>query len=202
MVKELLKARRPHAPAMLFLAPLSSSAEIDQVRRALLLALYYGLFQYLPASRRLWRVPGILRHWCCKGLFAYCGPKANIERRAFIGYGKDIRLGANSGIGVRATMPPGVTIGDDVMMGEDVVFITQNHAYRDSQVLIREQGYCPVENIAIEDDVWIGSRVIILPGVTVGRGAVIGAGAVVTKNVQPYAVVAGNPARVVGRREP
>lgn len=170
------------------------------MKRALLLAIYYGILQWLPASRRLWGIPGRLRRWCCRGLFLHCGPNANIERRAFIGFGRDIRLGANSGIGVRANIPPGVYIGNDVMMGEDVLFVAQNHAYADPGVLIREQGYSPREPIEIGDDVWICSRVIILPGVKVHTGAVIGAGAVVTRAVDPYTVVAGVPAHVIGRR--
>ncbi len=170
------------------------------MKRTFLLALYYGVLQWLPVSRRLWGIPGRLRRWCCRGLFDYCGRNANIERRAFIGFARGIRVGANSGIGIRAGIPHSVSLGDDVLMGEDVLFLTQNHAFADSQVLIREQGYYPTRTIEIGDDVWIGSRVILLPGVTVGRGAVIGAGSVVTKPVEPYSVVAGNPARVIGHR--
>lgn len=172
------------------------------MKRAFLLAVYYGILQWLPASRRLWGIPGRLRRWCCRGLLVSCGPNANIERLAFIGFGKGIRLGANSGIGIRAKVSPGVSIGNDVMMGEDVLFLPRNHAYKDSRVLIREQGYMPTERIEVGDDVWIGSRVILLPGVRVGTGAVIGAGAVVTGSVEPYSVVAGNPAQVVGHRQP
>jgi len=85
-------------------------------------------------------------------------------------------------------------------MGEDVLFLTRNHEFSDPGTLIREQGYRPIERIEIGDDVWIGSRVIFLPGVCVGTGAVIGAGSVVTKTVEPYCIVAGNPARPIGHR--
>ena len=57
-----------------------------------------------------------------------------------------------------------------------------------------------VKPIVIEDDVWIGRRVIILPGVTIGRGSVIGAGAVVAKDIPPYSVAVGNPCKVVRNR--
>ena len=63
---------------------------------------------------------------------------------------------------------------------------------------MRLQGYLKPQPVVIEDDVWIGARVIFLPGVRVGRGAIVGAGAVVTKDVPDYALVVGNPARVVG----
>ena len=55
--------------------------------------------------------------------------------------------------------------------------------------------------MVIEDDVWLGAGVIVLKGVRIGRGAVVGAGSVVTKNIESLAIVVGVPARVVGRRE-
>jgi maltose O-acetyltransferase len=66
---------------------------------------------------------------------------------------------------------------------------------------MNKQGIDVERPIVIDDDVWIGARVIILPGVHIGTGAVIGAGAVVTKDVPAYAVVGGNPARVIKMRK-
>jgi maltose O-acetyltransferase len=170
------------------------------VKKVLLLATYYCVLQWLPSSRRFGGLPGRLRRWCCRGLFRYCGKNTNIERRAFFGSGREVSLGDNSGIGVNAKLSPGVTIGKNVLMGEDVLFLTRNHAFADPEVLIRDQGYLGTEEILVDDDVWIGTRCILLPGVHVGTGAVIGAGSVVTKSVEPCAVVAGNPAVVIGRR--
>jgi maltose O-acetyltransferase len=170
------------------------------VKRALLLAIYYCLLQWLPSSRRCGGLPGGLRRWCCRGLFRHCGQGVNIERRAFFGSGRELSLGDNSGIGINAKLSPGVTIGDNVLMGEDVLFLTRNHAFAAAKVLIRDQGYLQTEEILVGDDVWIGTRSILLPGVHVGAGAIIGAGSVVTKSVEPYAIVAGNPAAVVGHR--
>lgn len=64
-----------------------------------------------------------------------------------------------------------------------------------------KQGWADEKPVVIEDDVWIGLRVTILPGVTIGKGSVIGASAVVTKSVPPYSVVAGNPAKIVKTRK-
>jgi maltose O-acetyltransferase len=125
----------------------------------------------------------------------------NIERRAFFGSGDTIMVGDNSGIGVGAKLSQKVSIGSNVLMGEDVVFLTQNHAYKSAAQSIGSQGQLEIEGIVVGDDVWIGTRAMILPGVIVGTGAVIGAGSVVTKAVAPYSIVAGNPARVIGSRE-
>lgn len=65
---------------------------------------------------------------------------------------------------------------------------------------MRKQGMTEIRPVHIEDDVWIGARVCILPGVTIGKGSVIGACAVVSKSIPPYSVAVGNPAKVVKTR--
>ncbi len=84
----------------------------------------------------------------------------------------------------------------------DVVMIGENHQSAKRDVPMRLQGYKKFPPIRIEDDVWIGARVIVLPGVSIGKGAIIGAGAVVTKDVPAYAICVGNPARVIRFRDP
>ncbi len=93
-----------------------------------------------------------------------------------------------------------VDIGNYVRIGPHVIIIAGNHVYEDKNLTIHEQGlsYSP---IVIEDDVWIGSRVNILAGVTIGTGSVVGAGAVVTKDIPPYSVAVGVPARVIKKRK-
>lgn len=92
-----------------------------------------------------------------------------------------------------------IYIGDNVIMGGRIVFHTLNHNYQNKNILIKNQGVM-VKPIKIEDDVWIGSDSILLSGIIVGKGSVIGAGSTVTKNVEPYSVVAGNPARLIKKR--
>jgi maltose O-acetyltransferase len=82
------------------------------------------------------------------------------------------------------------------MMAPDVIIVTENHKYTKESFKGWEK-----KPVIIEDNVWIGYRVIILPGVRVGRNAIIGAGAVVTKDVPPYAIVGGVPAKVIKMRE-
>ena len=86
------------------------------------------------------------------------------------------------------------------MMGPDVIILSGNHAHDLIDIPLKFQGNSEEQPVSIEDDVWIGARVIILPGVHVGKGSILGAGAVVTKNIPRYSVVAGNPARIVNVR--
>ena len=92
-----------------------------------------------------------------------------------------------------------VCIGDDVLIGPFVLIHTGNHIYVDPEIPIRSQGHSH-KPIQLGDDVWVGAHAIILSGVSIGRGAVIAAGAVVTRDVEPYAIVAGIPARKIGTR--
>ena len=125
-------------------------------------------------------------------------------RHVSIGYGSRIHrnteLGENSGIGRNCEIMNGVTIGDNVMIGPEVYMCTETHNFSDTSVPMCKQGYKERKPIVIEDDVWIGAKAIILPGVTVGTGSVIGAGTVVPRSIPPYSVVVGNPARVVKSR--
>jgi acetyltransferase-like isoleucine patch superfamily enzyme len=89
-----------------------------------------------------------------------------------------------------------LTIGKNVSISPEVMILTAEHAVQDSQ-------FSGVERpVVIRDYAWIGSRAVILPGVTLGQGAVVAAGAVVTKDVPDYAIVGGVPARQIGTRNP
>lgn len=96
----------------------------------------------------------------------------------------------------------GVTIGSGVVLSSNVEIWTSNHNY-DSEDLstIPYDTRMKLKHVTIGDNVWVGTRVLFVPGVTVGEGAVIGMGSVVTKDVPPYAVVGGNPAKVIKYRD-
>jgi acetyltransferase-like isoleucine patch superfamily enzyme len=142
---------------------------------------------------------------------------------------KGIRLGNNVSLGRFCVVRPtgnfggpvgcGMTVGDGtsfgpycyigcsgfmsfgrrIMVGPRVSFFGENHVYDDVTRPIREQGV-KTAPVVVEDDVWIGSHAVILPGTHIGVGAIVASGAVVTKDVEPYAVVAGVPARVIKYR--
>ncbi len=92
-----------------------------------------------------------------------------------------------------------IRIGNNVRIAAHCMMVSANHRFDDPDRPIRTQGmkYAP---IVIEDDVWVASRVNIMAGVTIGKGSVLGAGAVVTKDVPPYSIMAGVPAKKIGTR--
>ena len=110
-------------------------------------------------------------------------------------------IGEYSGVGYGCFIDNSVTIGNYVMMGPEVLIYTRNHRHDIVDTPMARQGFDSVKPVLIEDDVWIGARVIILPGVTIGKGSIIGAGAVVAKNIPPFSVAVGNPARVIKSRK-
>lgn len=140
-----------------------------------------------------------IRAFCGNLILEHCGKNVNIEKGAQ--FDSRISLGNNSGIGVNAFISAYVTIGADVMMGPDCVILTANHGFDALDIPMWEQPFSAPKPVVIEDDVWIGTRVTILPGVRVGTGSIIGAGSVVTHNVEPYSIVGGNPAKLIRYRK-
>ena len=173
--------------------------------RIFCLILYYGLARFLPKSTipvigkfALW-----LRYYCAKHLFARCDGFVNLEQGAYVGNGKSFFVGKNVGIGKNFVCHNRVvTIYDGLMMGEDVLFQGGGHSFVDPDQPIGsgpDEGPTPLE---ICGDVWIGARSIILPGCKhIGAHSIIGAGSVVTKDVPDYAIVCGNPAKVIRMRK-
>jgi acetyltransferase-like isoleucine patch superfamily enzyme len=116
-------------------------------------------------------------------------------------YKNEMRIGDETWIGQMCFFHSagGITIGERVGIGPGVMILTSTHAERgrSTPILLSDLEFGPV---VIEDEVNIGVGAILLPGVRIGRGAQVGAGAVVTKDVEPYAVVTGSPARLLHMR--
>ena len=160
--------------------------------------LYSVFAKNLPYSRR-GKIFKKVRYFFAKKIVKKIGKNVNIETGAILN--PNIEIDDNSSIGVKCEVIGKATIGKNVMMGPEVILYAQNHNFKDRNKNIMEQGYDIEKGVIIEDDVWIGRRVIILPGVKVSRGTVIGAGAIVTKTFPEYSVIAGNPAKVIGERK-
>jgi len=161
--------------------------------------LYFSFAIHLP--NRMFKGNAV-RLFLCKGIFKSCGKRVEIRPGASFTNGHVIEVGDNSELGTDCNLMcvGGLKIGKDVLMGPDVMIVDINHRFDRTDVPIKQQGRSAPRPITIKDDVWIGGRAIILPGVTVGTGAVVGAGSVVAKDVPDYAIVAGNPAKVLKYR--
>ena len=162
--------------------------------------LYNLIAKRLPISYKIGGKIGLtLRNLLAKGFIKYAGKNINIEKGAT--FGRRLSIGDNSGVGINAVIDGEVIIKNNVMMGPDVIIYTQNHAFDVTDIPMNEQGFQAEKKVIIESDVWIGARVIILPGVKIGKGCIIGAGAVVTKDIPPYSIVGGNPAKIIKGRK-
>jgi acetyltransferase-like isoleucine patch superfamily enzyme len=116
--------------------------------------------------------------------------------------GEGLRVGDRSNLGHWAYVGCSgfISIGSDVLMGPRVALLAEDHNLGSPDEPIKAQGVTRLP-ITIEDDVWLGAGAIVTGGVTVGRGSVVAAGSVVTKDVEPYSVVAGVPAKLVRSRK-
>lgn len=162
--------------------------------------LYYAIAKKLPSSytKYLGIVFNSIRSYFVRGFVKNAGKNITIQKNARIA--RNIVIGDYSGIGENCVVSTETIIGKWVMMAQDVKIYTSNHRYSSIDIPMCFQGYTEYRPVIIEDDVWIGAGVIILPGVRIGQGAIIGAGSVVTKDVEEYSIVAGNPAKKIKTR--
>jgi len=118
------------------------------------------------------------------------GKNINIDYNVTFGY--NIQIGDNSGIGKNSYIQNNVRFGNDVICGPEVLIYTVNHRVKDN-VKFKDSGIESKE-VVVGNNVWIGTRVIILPGVHIGNNVIIGAGSVVAKDFPDNVMIAGNPA--------
>ena len=166
------------------------------------LLLYYTFFKHLPHSSTpyIGSCCEYLRFQCCKRIFSKCGKGVNVEKGVRFGKGFQIQIGDKSSIGINSKLPPNCIIGCNVMMGPEVVIFASNHICDRTDIPMIDQGMTEMTPPIIEDDVWIGQRAMIMSGKIIKKGSIIAAGAIVTKNFPTYAVVGGNPARLIKSR--
>lgn len=186
--------------------------------KAILEELWIALFSWIPTPL------GILLRWLAwKPFFAKCGiarfgvcqciaGMPNIELGDECRIGRGCFLTSVNGrliLGDHVAISPAVNIGADdgeiiiekhVAIGPGTVIRAANHAFARMDVPIIRQGHTSGK-VFIEEDVWIGANCVITPDVRIGRGAIVGAGSVVTRNVAPFVIVGGVPAREIGRRK-
>lgn len=133
---------------------------------------FYRLFAaWLPESRHS-SFARKLRYFFAKKICVSLGENVNIERNAK--FTPELKVGNCSGVGISCEMNGPVTIGKNVMMGPEVVVYTTNHKFDRTDIPMKAQGSTEPEPVTVGNDVWIGRRVMIMPGVTIGDGCVIG----------------------------
>lgn len=169
------------------------------MKKKFLLILYYCIVRHLPAtyfpmgmffnSIRI----GVLRGLMKIGNHTKVQPGFKFGQRDIIVIGDHCQV--NEDVYIQSAM-----IGNYVMIAQHVAILAVTHNFEAIDVPIILQGSTGVKPVIINDDVWIGRNVVVMPGITIGKGAIVGAGAVVTKDVPPYAIVGGVPAKVIRYR--
>lgn len=162
----------------------------------------YRLFYRLSTLSRLEPIKRI-RGKYYGALFAQAGTNlrisdgVRINKPGMISVGNDCYIGA--GVQFYAWNER-IMIGNNVLIAAGVKMITRKHDFSIKDVPISSQGYSNLP-IIIEDNVWIGFQSIVLPGIRIKQGSIIGAGAIVTKDVEPFTIVGGTPARLIRARD-
>lgn len=163
--------------------------------RLALYTLYIGLLRFTPEDYRPYALffPR-LRGWLVRHFVIQCGSHLRVKHNADIS--PNIRIGSHSELGTRSMIQTGVTLGDYVIMGPDVKIYAKNHRFDRLDIPMGTQGEIASETF-VGNDVWIGANVLIMPGVHIGHHTVLAAGSVITKDVPDYAMVGGNPAKII-----
>lgn len=159
-----------------------------------ILTVLFHFAKFLPGSARQ-SLGCRVRVALLRRLAASCGRDINVLANADIGSAHNLAIGDNSAIGLGCYLSclERVTIGSRVLMGPGVMIYTSNHVWNPAERTYFRQGET-LAPVSIGDDAWIGARAIILPGVVIGKGCTVAAGAVVTRSTPDYSTVAGVPA--------
>lgn len=165
------------------------------------LILYYLIIQYLPNSRlfsffrkiRVFYVSKVLKimEWDKNSFF---------ENKIYIGNAKQISIGKRCEINENVFIQ-GAIIGNNVMIAPNVALLSNMHNHSRIDIPMNLQGKKRGNKVIIEDDVWLGRNVIVMPGVRIKKGSIIAAGAVVSKDVPEYCIYGGIPAKFIKKRE-
>ena len=147
-------------------------------------------------------IPGEIGCKVRNGLYGYrAQPGCRVLRGVTIYFPERLKLGRNVGISPHSQLNAagGIEIGDDTLIGPGCTLWSVNHRFQDVQLLIRLQGY-DAQEIVVGRNCWIAARAIVLPGVRIGDGSVVAAGAVVNRTCEAGSILAGVPAKVIGMR--
>jgi len=161
---------------------------------------YYSVIMHLPHSRYIKLMNWIRTFYVCNILgIMKRSNNSYFENNVYLGSLGAVSIGKDCQINEYAFLQ-GAVIGNNVMIAPYVALIANKKEVNTTDVLMstvkKEKG----KKVIIEDDVWIGRNAIIMPGIRIGKGSIIGAGSVVTKDVEPFSVVGGVPAKLIKKR--
>ena len=122
-----------------------------------------------------------------KGAGCDIGLGCELEPQIDIGFRPNIKMGSHCEINQRVTIKS-VELGDYVMVGPGVVFLDRDHNFSSTEVPMAKQGVTERKQTIVSDDVWVGQNAIIMPGLTIGEGAIVGAGSTITRDVDADAL--------------
>lgn len=164
------------------------------------IAVYYTVISKLPHSN-FSNTFNKVRVWYLEKVLKILKPDSRnkFQNNIYISNGRDITIGACCQIN-ESVFIQSAKIGDFVMIAPHVAILSATHNTANCSIPMILQGATPNTPPIIENDVWIGRNAVIMPGVRIGTGSIVGAGAIVTKNVAPYTVVGGVPAREIKKR--
>ncbi|EUJ26121.1 galactoside O-acetyltransferase [Listeria floridensis FSL S10-1187] len=162
--------------------------------------LLFSILNVLPMPSRLWIGKWMkqVKNKVAQRFLGKTGKNVNLRPKIQFVQPENIYLGANTGVGDRSRIvaKAEVRIGSDVLMAPEVIILTENHSVNGFEKII-DSG-TKTAPVYIGNDVWIGTRVIILPGADIPSGCVVAAGAVVTAGTfPPYSIIGGVPAKVI-----
>jgi len=132
--------------------------------------------------------------------FMKIGKHNRVMRLVYVGNGQNIQIGSYCRINEQTRLD-NVKIGNHVMIARESVILGKTHEVKSTELPMERQGKINMPQTIIEDDVWLGLRTTIMPGLRIERGSIIGSGAVVTKSINRYAVVGGVPAKLIKYRK-
>ena len=164
------------------------------------LFLYYFFFSKLPNSAfPMGAYFNMLRLMSLKHILSI-GDNCKVQRNVYIGNGLNIQIGNNCRINDNVRLD-NVRIGDNSMIARDCIFLGKMHEYNNLSIPMIQQGEKEVKRTVLEENIWIGARVIIMPGIHIAQGCIIGAGSVVTKDTLNFGIYAGVPAKLIKQRK-
>lgn len=165
------------------------------------LIIYYLFIQYLPHSRLI-GFSNVIRMWYVAKVLKIMpfDKNSKFESGIYLSDARNLKIGKHVRINENAFLQGSITIGDYAMIAPNVSIYSKTHNYHDINIPMVQSGESETKTVSIENDVWVGINVVILPGITIGKGSIIGANAVVTKNVEPYSIMGGIPAKLLRKR--